>query len=179
MKFSMESFDNYALLVGGLMAAIAVTFNGTLALILAAGALLIKAIFSSIDPTINVFSFANLDNIVLALAAVSSGLLTLSGNAFWGLGIMIFGGICKAIGSAIQRGVSLEINLDNIAMALIIFIAGIFAYFGYTQISIVLTALGSMIKGILSTHFRTLPVITPSTPVPVAQPPIAAPLTSS
>ena len=161
MNLNLEkSIDNYLLVVFTFIAGIAGLMEGSqYAIYILSIGLLMKAILSAIDPTAKIMD--NLDNIALALVSALAILVTAAGNTAIGFGFMVAGGLIKAILSAVQRGVSIEVNLDNVTLAIATFVSGILATLGYTQASFMALGFGTLMKGMFSTYFRGL--VIPST----------------
>ena len=162
-----NDIDNYILLVASFLSALSAGIGEpTVALIVLAIGMILKAIGSSIDPKYTIVE--NVDNFALALAGVFAILVTLlAPNTTLTVGIMIAGFLLKGIGSAYIRGGSLAQNVDNIILASGVSISAVLTGFGFIQYAFYVTAIAGFLKAILSNYLRTSTTSPSPTPTPV------------
>jgi hypothetical protein len=156
-----QEIDNYVLAISMVLAAVAATIQQTeIAFMLISIGAIIKAIFSAIDPNYKVLSWDNADNIILATAGVLATLTTLTDNILYSTVIMVVGYICKSVGSAIVRGGSTAVNMDNVILAFTTALsAGLMGLgpvigINFTEYVTYITIAGAFLKGVTSTYFR-------------------------
>jgi hypothetical protein len=153
---NMQNFDNYILEIAALLTAVAAGLGQTtIALIIMAVGMILKAIGSSIDPNYKIFSVANSDNLILAFAGVFAALAAyFQPTSYWAIGLIVSGMILKAVGSAIDRSETWKGSLDNIALGVLAGIGASLTFLGYPQYSFMVVAASAFVKGMVGNYLR-------------------------